>query len=74
MAAAEDPSGISVNGRRLRIRDLEVSDPEIASYFGALPGPERPERLRQALRIGVLLLPQPAPHRTSITSKRPTGR
>lgn len=74
MAAAEDPSGISVGGRRLRIRDLGVFDPEFAAYFGDLQGPERPERLRQALRIGVLLLPRPAPRRTSSMSKRPSSR
>lgn len=56
MAATEGADSISVGGGRLRIRDLEVSDPEIASYFADLPGPERPEKLRQALRIGVLTI------------------
>ena len=54
--APEHTDAISVDGDRLRIRDLEVPDPEVASYFGGLPEPERAEKLRRALRIGVLAI------------------
>ena len=56
MAVAEGVDSISVEGGRLRIRNLEVLDPEIAAYFGDLPESERPEKLKQALRIGVLTI------------------
>lgn len=56
MGTAEGSDSVSVDGGRLRIKDLEVPDPEIASYFGDLPEAERPERLRRALRIGVLAI------------------
>ena len=56
VSAIEDGEAVSVDGDRLRVRDLEVPDPEVASYFGDLPESERPERLRRALRIGVLAI------------------
>ena len=54
VAAAENSDAVSVDGNRLVISGLEVSDPEVVSYIASLPEPERPEMLRRALRIGVL--------------------
>ena len=56
VSTTEGGDPVSVDGGRLRIRDLEVPDPEVASYFGDLPESERPEKLARALRIGVLAI------------------
>ena len=74
MATVERPDAVSVDGDRLRVRDLEVPDPEVASYFENLPESERPERLRRALRIGVLAITSTGPRRTSTLSKRRSTR
>lgn len=55
MAAEGQAGRVEVTGDRLVIRNLEVSDPDIVSYFGGLDDPDqREQRLEQALRIGVL--------------------
>ena len=55
MAAAGHADRVEVVGDRLVVRNLEVSDPDIVSYFGGLGGPDQRERgLERALRIGVL--------------------
>lgn len=55
MAAAGHADRVEVVGDRLVVRRLEVSDPDIVSYFGGLGGPDQRERgLERALRIGVL--------------------
>ena len=55
MAAAENAGRVDVAGDRLVVRNLEVSDPDVVSYFAGLDDPDqRVQRLEQALRIGVL--------------------
>ena len=55
MAAAGNAGRVDVAGDRLVVRNLEVPDPDVVSYFGGLDDPDqRVQRLRQALRIGVL--------------------
>ena len=55
MATVEREGAVSVGDDRLLVRNLEVLDPEVVSYFGSLPESEQLDRrLEQALRIGVL--------------------